>query len=197
MNNRTFSTLILAVVLSLCAAASSKADIIVTLGPFDQPADFSGNYPLSPVTLGTFAFTIPNSQIVTGATISGTFGNNDIPGTTNVTADSDYFVKGTAIEVAACDSPNVATSGLSLSCDAGSTTGDPTPWTYTFTPSDLTALASSLSAGSLDFNVVQNYYGAVETGTITLDITTTPEPATVSIVALGLAGIALLRRRSN
>lgn len=75
--------------------------------------------------------------------------------------------------------------------------GAPTPWSYTFTSSNLTALSSALTSGTLDFNVVQNYYGAVETGPITLDIVSTPEPSTIFVVSLGLAGLALLRRRKN
>jgi len=89
----------------------------------------------------------------------------DVPGTTEITADSDYYVDGTAVDVASCDSPNVATLGLSLACDGGThPTDTPRPGLYTFTAADLSAISGNLAGGSLDFNVIQNYYGAVNAG---------------------------------
>jgi len=194
--------ILLAAVLTLGLAPQLSASVITSnIGLFDEGPDFSGNYPLASVNLGNFSFSIPNGATILSATISGTFGNNDVPGTTNVTADSDYYVDGTAIEVATCDTPNIVSTGTaSLSCDAGSQSGNPTPWTYTFTSADLSTLSSDFAAGSLDFNVIQNYYGSVETGQITLSITTssatsTPEPGSLSLIPLGLAGIVALRRR--
>jgi hypothetical protein len=198
MTKRILSAAALATALFFTFAPSSRAgDITSTIGLFDETPDFSGNYPLPAVNLGDFTFSLPNGFIVAGATISGTFGNNDVPGTTNITADSDYFVDGTGIEVATCDTPNIASTFTpTLACDSGSMTGAPTPWSYTFTAAQLTILAPLFAAGSVDFNVVQNFYGAVETGPITLDIAPAPEPATIFVVSLGIAGIALLRRRT-
>jgi hypothetical protein len=179
--------------LFVCTPSSQAGDITSTIGVFDQPADFSGNYPLSLVNLGNFTFSIPSNFTVGSVTISGTFGNNDVPGTTNVTADSTYYVDGSTIQVASCNSPDP--SNPSLPCDAGGLNDQPTPWTYMLTEPQIASIQSQLAAGSLDFNVVQNYYGAVETGPITLDIAPAPEPATFSFITLGLAGLALLRRR--
>lgn len=199
MTRNALLTFILASALGLGFTASAKADIISTIGDFDEPADFSGNYPLGPTNLGDFTFSLPTGFVITSATISGTFGNEDVPGTTNVTADSDYYVDGTAIKVATCDTPNItSTFTPALACDAGNSTDTPTPWTYTFTSANLSTLTTDLAAGTLDFNVIQNFYGAVETGVITLDIAGTsaaPEPGTIFIASLGLAGLALLRRR--
>ena len=197
MTRNALLTFILASVLGLGLTASAKADIIGAIGDFDETPDISGNYPLGPTNLGTFSFSIPNGFVIGSATISGTFGNEDVPGTTNITADSDYYVDGTAIQVATCDTPNILSTGIpTLACDAGNVTLTPTSWSYTFTAADLTTLAASFAGGTLDFNVVQNYYGAVQTGVITLDIAgATPEPGTISIISLGLAGVALLRRR--
>lgn len=199
MIKRALLTLMIATAFGLGFTGSAKADIIDTIGLFDEAPDFSGNYPLGPANLGDFTFSIPTGFVISSATISGTFGNEDVPGTTNVTVDSDYYVDGVAIEVATCDTPNILSTGTpTLACDAGNSTDTPTPWSYTFTNTDLTTLKSDLAAGSLDFNVIQNYYGAVETGAITLDIagtSPTPEPGTIFIASLGLAGVALLRRR--
>lgn len=107
---RILSIAALMVVTLLSLASSSRANQIVsTIGGFDEPADFSGNYPSSVENLGAFTFSIPTGFVIGSVTISGTFGNNDVPGTTNVTADSDYYVAGTTggttVEVATCDTP--------------------------------------------------------------------------------------------
>jgi hypothetical protein len=179
---------------SILAPSSRAGTIVSTIGPFDEPPDFSGNYPLAMENLGTFSFSPVNFTVAT-VTISGYFGNEDVPGTTNVTADSDYFVDGTSIEVASCDSPSVSTQGYSLPCDAGNSTDTPTPWSDTLSTAQIASLSSAFAAGSLDFNVIQNYYGAIETGPITLQIASAPEPGTFYIISLGLLGIGLARRR--
>src|SRR5579883_300667 len=85
-------------ILTLMAAASMAAygsTITATLPSYDGAPNFDFNpadYPLAPATIGTFTFTIPNGAGVLGATISGTFGNNDDPGVTGITAISDFFV---------------------------------------------------------------------------------------------------------
>jgi len=163
----------------------AKADISSTIPGSDGSFTF-----ITPVTttLGVFNFTIPTGWTVVGATISGTFGNTDVPGLTNTTALSDYFVANGAIQVAACDS-------FSDPCSAGTVSGAPDPWSYTFSQSDLTTLAPYLASGSLDFSVTQNFVGAIETGPVTLDMQITPEPASFFFTcALCLAGIALRRR---
>jgi hypothetical protein len=198
MTKPILSTAVLAVTLFFGFSSTSQAEITSTIGLFDEAPNFSGNYPTALTNLGNFSFTIPTGFAIGKVTISGTFGNNDVPGTTNVTADSDYYIDGTAIQVAACDTPNIASTGTpTLACDAGSQSGNPTAWSYTLTSGQVATINSLLASGSLDFNVIQNYYGSVETGPITLDISpvATPEPATISIMALGLAGLSLLRRR--
>lgn len=163
--------------------APARADISSTIGEFDESP-----FLITPATLGVFTFTIPAGETVGGGTISGTFGNTDVPGLTNVTALSDYFVANDAIKVAGCDS-------FTDPCIAGTADGAPDPWSYTFTQNDLTTLAPYFTAGSLDFSVTQNSFGAIQTGPITLDLQVTPEPASFFFTcALCLAGIALRRR---
>jgi len=169
----------------LSLAAPAKADIASTIGEFDEPFTFNTGVN---TTLGNFIFTIPTDWTVVGATISGTFGNNDVPGLTNVTALSDYFVANGTIRVAGCDT-------FSDPCSAGTVDGSPAPWSYTFSQSDLATLAPEFAGGSLDFSVTQNFLGAVETGPITLDMQVTPEPASFFFTCvLCLAGIVLRRR---
>ena len=91
------------------------------------------------------------------------------------------------MRVASCDD-----SLNFVACD--STATFPTPWSYTFTSADLTALAPEIATGSVDFSVVQNYAIGVQTGTTTLELVAAPEPATLFVFCGGLAGIALRRR---
>ncbi len=186
----TTPTIIFSIALAVGLAAPMKADIIATIGNYDgtpvidfDPAD----YPLAPALIGDFNFTIPIGEQVIGGTISGYFGNDDNPPTTDSTAPSDYYIDNGAIEVASCD------DSLSFS-DACETSSTPTSWTYTLTATDLANLSAELSSGSIDFTASQNFYGAVNMGTTTLDLVLTPEPSMIFFLCGGLAGIALLRR---
>jgi hypothetical protein len=150
--------------------------------------DYEGNFydgSAAPydLTIGTFTFSIPTGDTVTGGTISGTFGDQNIP----VTALADLYVDG--IEVGECDSDDSA-------CAAGTLDGSLVPWTYTFDAADLNNLDSALSSGSLDFTAVQNGFGALIVGTPTLDLqVATPEPASIFTLAGGLLAFAAWRRR--
>jgi hypothetical protein len=187
MLKHTIPTLIVSLALASALAAPVKADIISTIGEYNGSPDFDfnpGDYPLGSVLIGDFTFTIPAGDTVVGGTISGTFGNSDVSSTT---APSDYYIDNGNIEVASCD------DGLtgSAACDTSST---PTAWSYTLTPTDISNLSAGLASGSIDFTVIQNFAVAVETGTTTLDLVTTPEPSMIFLLTGGLAGIALLRR---
>ena len=180
--------------LALGWASLAQADIIVTptFDPSNQAAppdttdyegnfyDFSSSFPPDPITIGTFNFTIPAGEQVVGATISGTFGDVNIP----VTAVTDLFVDSGTIQVGACDSTGDP-------CAAGTIDGSLVPWSYTFTGAQL----GDLTGGSLDFTAVQNSFGAVVVGTPTLDIQTVPEPTSISTLAGALLAFAAWRRR--
>lgn len=185
----TTATAIFSMALVLGLAAPMKADIIATIGNYDGTpvVDFDpADYPLTPVLIGAFSFTIPTGESVIGGTISGTFGNDDVPDTTESTAPSDYYIDNNTIEVASCDD-----SLTGAACDTSSA---PTSWSYTLTASDLSNLSAELASGSIDFTASQNFFGAVNTGTTTLDLVLTPEPSMIFLLCGGLAGIALLRR---
>jgi hypothetical protein len=185
-----FTATALAVLSTVCVlsfSAPTQAAVISSTvpeynGAFEDP---SLTYPLPSVLIGTFSYTIPAGDHITGAIISGAFGNLD---QANTTALSDYFVG--SVEVAACDS----TSDPCFSADIND---PPTAWTYTFTASQLAALA----AGSANFSVVQTGPFSVQTGVTELDLTVAtaaiPEPAGIFLLAVGLAGIALLRWKQS
>ncbi len=176
--------------LALALSSSAKADIIATIDPYTGAPSFDftpADYPLLPVTIGDFTFTVPGGDTVIGGTISGFFGNDSDPGVSESTAPSDYFVNGGAIEVAECDD----SLSFSAACDTAST---PTFWSYRFSSNDLSNLASAFNSGTLDFTAVQNFAITVETGTTTLDLVVAPEPASIFLLGGGLAAIVLKRR---
>jgi hypothetical protein len=148
--------------------------------------DFSSTFPPNPILIGGFNFAIPGWEHVTGATISGTFGDQNIP----VTALTDLFVLNGTIQVAGCDS-------TSAPCAAGTLDGSLAPWSHTFNGSELASLAPDFAAGSLDFTAVQNSFGAVIVGTPSLDIQVapTPEPSYPFVLAGGLIAVLGWRRR--
>ena len=186
--------------LALGCASLAQADIDIVVAPTFDPSnqaappdttdyegnfyDFSSTFPPNPITIGTFDFTIPIGDYVTGGTISGTFGDANIP----VTALTDLFVLNGTIQVAACDS-------FSDPCAAGTIDGSLVSWSYTFTAADLNNLASDFAAGSLDFTAIQNSFGAVVVGTPSLDLQVAPEPSSIFTLAGVLVAFAAWRRR--
>ena len=191
-----------AAILSLGAAfvltiPAHAGTILVNLPSYDSPNgyDFVTTFPpAGSTTDGTFTFSIPAADLVTGITISGTFGNGD----NATTALSDYYLgysgHETAVEVAACDS---------ILANCYSNQNGPTAWSYTLTAANLTTLAPAITAGSLDFtytwdnNTQFAFPGDLQyvyAGPATLAVTATPEPATMLLCCGGLALIAGLRR---
>lgn len=202
MHRQTIATILFSTVAGLVMSSSARADLLVNptfsssnLTAAPDTTDYEGNFydgsttfPPSSISIGTFSFTIPTGTQVIGATISGTFGDVNIP----VTALTDLYVDNGNIEVAECDQ----SGGNYPPCAVGTSNGLPATWTYTFTSADLTNLASELSGGSIDFTAVQNSpFGTVVVGDPVLDIQLTPEPASIFTFAGGLLAFAALRRR--
>ncbi len=127
---------------------------------------------------------MPVGRVITAASVSGFFGTTYSPST----ALENFYVA--CIQVASCAS-------VTRACYADPS-GVETPWSYTFAPSQFSALQS----GSAVYSVIQtgNYY--VESGVTTLNITvtnssTTPEPATVAMLGGRLALLPFLRRKGG
>jgi hypothetical protein len=198
MTTRTLTAAILSLgaVFALTIPAHA-GPILVNLPSYDSPDgyDFVTTFPpVGSTTIGTFTFSIPASELVTGITISGSFGNGD----SGTTALSDYYLgfagDETAVEVASCDN---------ILDDCYSAQNGPTSWSYTLTAGDVSTLSSAIAGGSLDFTYTWDdntqfafpgFDQYVYAGAVTLDIQTTPEPATVLMCFGGLALIAALRR---
>jgi len=215
MKKQTISALILSAAFALGIAAPVRAGVITlpnsdmnsNIGNYyyydsNDSYDFVSTFPLSTeiTTVGTFTYTVPAGEVITGLTVSGTFGNGDSPDT----ALSEYFLgyngNETAVQVASCQS---------ITADCYDNPNGPTSWSDILTGSALSSVASALEAGGVDFSYTWDTNPADEAAeaaadqlqfvyagdpTITIQLTQTPEPATVLICLGGLAGIAALRR---
>lgn len=201
---KTTLTMIFSAALVLGLTHTAKAGDIIVTPTFDSSnqaappdtTDYEGifydgvdTFPPPGISIGTFHFTIPTGESVTGATISGTFGDVNIP----VTALTDLYVLDGTIEVGECD---LGSGGTYPPCAAGTDDGSLVPWSYTFSATDLSNLAADFSDGSIDFTAIQiSPFGAVVVGDPTLDIQVTPEPASIFTLAGGLLAFVALRRR--
>jgi len=184
------SSLLLSAALVLGFSSIASADVLSAIPAKDGTATF-GPFPSS-ISIGSFSFAVPAGQKVTGGTISGSFGNNDVPGTTTTSAPADLFIAGGTIEVAACDD----SLSYSAACDTGTS---PTPWSYSLTQGNLASLATYFASGAIDLSAVQNGVFTVNTGTVTLDLQTapivaTPEPDSLWLMGFGSMGMALVKR---
>jgi len=206
MTKLTIPAVIFSIAASLGVTVPAHAgDIIATIGSYDSIDGYDYNSSFPPAgyqPIGTFTFTNPAGGTAANITISGSFGNGDVPNT----ALSDYYLgfagDEEAVQVAACDS---------ISADCYSGQEGPYNWGATLTQAQIADLAPALSDGSIDFGYTwdssppaqpipdflsptgfDNQY--IYAGAATLDITPSPEPATVLFCFSGLAGLAAFRR---
>ena len=157
--------------LLLGAAGAAGAQYSQTLPEYDGTGQ-NGNY-----VLGTY--TLVPSTGITFATIFGTFGNS----TVSNTALEDIYLDG--LLVASCSSQT----------DPCWTAQSPTPWSYVVNFSNY----GIFSDGQAVLSITQTGCCVIREGRTTLqvDAVTTPEPASVALIATGLVGIFGVARRKR
>jgi hypothetical protein len=205
MTRQTIAAAFVSIAAPLIVTSSAHGGVIQTLASYDSSTgyDYDTTFPTpgQSTTIGTYTFAIPAGANVTGITISGTFGNGDVPNT----ALSDYYLgfsgDETAVEVAACDS-------ILNNCYSGQE--GPYFWTATLTPAEIADLVPALTAGSLNFTYTWDSSPPAEpipdlfsstgyddqyvyAGAATIDISYTPEPATLLLCLSGLTIVVALR----
>jgi hypothetical protein len=156
------------------APAAKAADITLTLPEFNGTShSVLETYPLPPVTVGTFNYTIPAGDKIVSADINGTFGNSVVAGSAGV----DLFLNGLLV-------------GQNIKSGPGFTMNE--PWSHTFTPAEFSALAS----GTATLTATQTSEFVIRLGVTTLDIhTVVPEPSSLALLTTGGLPLLAFRRR--
>lgn len=143
-------------------------------------------FPSAPQNVGTFSYSIPTGETISAATVSGTWGNSNV----RTSAPNRLFVEG--IEVASCDSSGSTGAG-GLPCVSNYSIN----WSFDFAPADFVLLDDGLAL----MTAIQDNLYNIFLSNLQLSITTTssavPEPSTLALIAIGLAGIGSARKRTK
>lgn len=157
----------------LAAGASQAGTITATLPSYDGNGVVGAKE-----TIGTFSFSVPAGQLVTGATISGFFGNT----WASSTAAQEIYADGILVATCVYDA------------DCWNNVDNPLPWSHTFTGSELGIFGD----GSVKLEDLQTDCCVIRLGETTLVVTTAaavPEPETYALMLGGLAVLAWAARR--
>jgi hypothetical protein len=156
--------------LGFAPLAGAQATVITSVLPQVSNA-FGGPYP-GPVTeVGSFSYTVPRGTIISGVTISGTFGNS----VNNTSAATRVFLNGNL----------VATCVINTTCYNPSTTA-PTAWSFTLPDSEAVAVAN----GTATLTWIQDSPTTTQLGVTTLTLQVGSAVPALDVRAL--AALALL-----
>jgi len=136
-----------------------------------------GPFPGAAVAIGEFDFSIPSTDSIVAATITGHFGSDSLG---SGTSQLSLFLNGVAL--ASCDA----------ACSINSETAD-VAWSYTFTAPQL----SSLLSGQAILSAVQRSASQMVLDPTSISIQTAPVPlpATLWLLGSGLLSLFGIRRR--
>jgi len=177
---------LMVIVATLIFLVSSPAMALTfTLGEFNG---LTANVPIDPQVVGTFSFAIPTGQVIVSAIFSSTLGNGTDTSTAVMKVSLDGVLVGECPNRAAFCWDNLS--------------GPVTPFTHPFTATELAVLAD----GSAQLSILQTDLFTARLGVSSLTIETadsdpnlasTPEPASLALMAVGLTGAvsAAWRRR--
>jgi hypothetical protein len=168
----TIALALLALEAVLSSSRAQAAIITSTLPEFSgELFDESTPFPLPSVTVGTFSYIIPSGEQIVSASISGTFGNSDVPNSSGLNLLLDGLQVAQCVRFADCYSNQM-----------------PEQFNFTFSPVDL----SLLKDGSALVTAIQTSESIIRLGSTTLTLKTVPEPLTIlgSLTAGGF-GVAL------
>ncbi|MGW8255865.1 MAG: PEP-CTERM sorting domain-containing protein [Thermoguttaceae bacterium] len=177
-NLRRLCVFMVFLALAFAATTVSAALITETLPEFNGTHhDIGDTYPLPPVHVGDFNYVIPLNNSIISATISGQWGNSEVP----TSARNEIYADG--IKVA----------------DTAEAPEDPyynkVPWSFSYTD------FSSLTDGHVSLDAVQTSEFILRFGVTTLTIETqaVPEPSTLAMLAgLGvMLAVGYIRRRGR
>ena len=153
----------------VAAAMAARADIIETFPEVNGPEMDSG-FPGPMTTIGTVNYVIPAGDVVTGATLSGIFGQTSTY--YGSTAEFDLYANGTEV---------ISTYDV---------TPDPYNNVVPFTV-DCNDIAS-LDSGTVTLSYVQESQYDVRLSEVTLDIWTSSVPDVTGLSSLVMAGLGLV-----
>ena len=168
------STLIGIAAIAMFLVSCPAMAITVTLPEFNGPGN---TVPPDPQIVGTFTYTIPAGQVIVSAIFSSTLGN----GVDTSTAVMKVFLDG--VLVGEC--PNRA----AFCWD--NVSGPVTPFTHTFTPTELAVLTDQsalLTILQTDLETARLGLSSLTLETAPADLAATPEPASITLMVVGLTG---------